>query len=259
MGASEFGIVDIHSHILHGVDDGAKTIDESQAMLALARESGTVDIVASPHSNLRYRYDRTQVEERIASLQPAAGPRIHRGCDFHLHYDNIRAALDEPQRFSINGAGSLLVEFSDERIEASATALLDELREAGLTLVITHPERNPMLRERRSQLKRWVESGCLLQITGGSLTGRFGKSARAFSEQLLREHMVHFVASDAHDLHHRTTDLRPALEMVRRNHGESVARLLFSENGAAALRGLPVEGPKVTRSVAMRPWFRFLG
>lgn len=241
------------------MDDGAKTRDESQAMLALARECGTVDIVASPHSNLRYRYDRKQVEECIASLQPPEGPRIHRGCDFHLHYDNIRAALEDPQRFSINGAGYLLVEFSDDRIEVSATALLDELGEAGLTLVITHPERNRMLRERRSQLKRWVDAGCLLQITGGSLVGRFGKSARVFSEQLLREHMVHFVASDAHDLHDRTPDLRPALEIVRRTHGEPAARRLFSDNGAAALQGLPIEQPYAARPVAARPWFPFLG
>src|ERR1700683_3986298 len=84
-------MVDIHSHIVFGVDDGAKTIEDSLAMLALAADSGTTDIVATPHSDLRYQFDADLIAQRIAEMQAAIGDRIRipRGCDFPFFYGNI--------------------------------------------------------------------------------------------------------------------------------------------------------------------------
>ena len=108
-------MIDIHSHILPGLDDGPESVDESVAMLRIAAEAGTTDIVATPHSNLDYSFDPEQISERIAELSEAAGPapHIHRGCDFLLSYDNIQDALANPTRYTINHRGYLLVEFSD--------------------------------------------------------------------------------------------------------------------------------------------------
>ena len=91
-------MIDIHSHILWGVDDGARSREDSIAMLRLATETGTTDIVATPHCNSQYQFDPAARDERIRELTGATGgaPRIHSGCDFRLSYDNIQVALREP-------------------------------------------------------------------------------------------------------------------------------------------------------------------
>lgn len=219
-------------------------------MLILAAASGTTDIVATPHSNHRYRYDPELIDQWIVKLTAPGHPRIHKACDVLFDFDNIRRVLADPPLLSINGLGYMLIEFSNYRIEAATTKVLCELQEAGITPVITHPERNALLRQSRRDLKGWVEIGCLLQITGGSLVGDFGKPARVFCEQLINEGLVHFVASDAHDLKHRTTDLRSAFAAVQNRWSAALARTLFCDNGALALNGLPIAKPNTQRRVS---------
>src|SRR4051812_36599697 len=111
-------MVDIHSHIVFGVDDGAKTLEDSIAMLRIAAGAGTTDIVATPHSDLRFQFKPKLVTERIAAMQAEMGDaiRIHRGCDFHLYFDNIRAVMTDRTPFTINGQRYLMVEFSEKSI-----------------------------------------------------------------------------------------------------------------------------------------------
>src|SRR4051812_36338517 len=108
-------MVDIHSHILWGLDDGADTRETSIAMLKMAAEAGTTDIVATPHANFEYRFDKVLVSQRIAELAEATAgrPRIHSGCDFHLSFENIEDALQTPARYTINDGPYLLVEFPE--------------------------------------------------------------------------------------------------------------------------------------------------
>src|ERR1700730_16587949 len=108
-------MIDIHSHIVWGVDDGAKDRSDSLAMLKIAADSGTTDIVATPHSDQQFKFDAKLVAERICELAAATGnvPRIHCGCDFHLNVDNIQSALSNPSQFTINGLNYLMVEFAD--------------------------------------------------------------------------------------------------------------------------------------------------
>jgi protein-tyrosine phosphatase len=96
-----------------GLDDGAATIEESLAMLAIAEQSGTTDIVATPHANSEYLFNPGLIAERIAELQPRTSMRIHPGCDFHLHVSNIEDALQHPEKFTINHGNYLLVEFQE--------------------------------------------------------------------------------------------------------------------------------------------------
>src|SRR6185437_6769074 len=172
-------MVDIHSHIVFGVDDGAKTIEDSLAMLQMAAECGTTDIVATPHSDLRYHFDADLVRDRIAELQTRMGDRIriHRGCDFHLFYDNIENCKVDRGRFTINGHRYLMVEFADAQIPKTIDNIFRDMIAADITPVITHPERNALLMKRVPDLVQWVRSGCLIQVTAQSFTGRFGKSA----------------------------------------------------------------------------------
>src|SRR5260370_39165893 len=155
-------MVDIHSHILHGLDDGARTLEESVAMVRMAAESGTTDSVATPHANLHYAYRPELVDERIAELTEAVACalRIHRGCDFHLYYENIQQAIENPACFTINRKRYLLVEFSDVTILDSAGQAFKRMLAGGPAPGITHPERNPLLARGLDHINEWVPDRC---------------------------------------------------------------------------------------------------
>src|SRR5215510_8528407 len=108
-------MVDVHSHILPGLDDGSGSIEESVAMLRMAADAGTTDIVATPHASTEFVFDAGVVEQKIIEVQAAAGGdiRVHYGCDFHLTMENIEDAMAHPGKYSINHLGYLMVEFSD--------------------------------------------------------------------------------------------------------------------------------------------------
>jgi protein-tyrosine phosphatase len=253
----EVGYVDIHSHVLYGIDDGAQTIAESLAMLELAAASGTTDIVATPHANGRYEFNPELIEQRISELSARVPHiRIHRGCDFHLQIDNIEDAIANPAKYTINHHNYLLVEFPDLAIFTNTDEILSQLLDAGLVPIITHPERNVRLQERVDDLARWVEGGCYLQVTAGACTGRFGRRAKAFVDTLMKNSLVHFIASDAHDCHKRSPSLSEAHVVLADHWGEDRVRPLIVDNPKAVLTGdtLDVEPP--TRGVK-RKWYQF--
>jgi len=230
-------MVDIHSHILWGVDDGARTEAESLAMLKQAFESGTTDIVATPHANTEYDPGRELLNERLTSLrgQAPAGLEIHVGRDMHLSPANILNVLKTPGRFTINSGKYVLVEFPDLFISPSATSVLQSLTEGGLTPIVTHPERNPVLQRDTEKLRTWVEAGCWLQVTAGSLLGRFGKSAAHAAWRLIEDGLTHVVASDAHDPEERHARLDEAYAAVKGEFGQKSADDLFTETPRKAL------------------------
>ena len=229
-------MVDIHSHILWGLDDGAETLDESLAMLRMAAASGTTDIVATPHANSRYNFDPAIITSRIEELSGYAGlPRIHRGCDFHLSALNIEDALRNPAKYTINSGRYLMVELPEMFNPDSMGHVLRSLSAQGMLPVITHPERNPVLQRSPAAIEEWIDSGCPIQITAQSLTGRFGQRARQCAWQLLRSGHVHFVASDAHDTADRPPRLDIVHDLLRKEIGESVTQLLLVDHPQAAI------------------------
>jgi protein-tyrosine phosphatase len=249
-------LVDIHSHILPGLDDGPATLEESLAMLRLAAQSGTTDIVATPHSNLRFSFDFDTIQRRAEELRLAAGPaiRIFTGCDFHLTPENIERALACPSLYTINQKSYLLVELSDALLPRALPDIFDRLRAAGITPVLTHPERHPHVQQAPGGLRALVDSGGLIQVTAQSFLGRFGGSAAQAARDLLRAGLVHFVASDAHDSRDRTPALQQAFAFVARRFGASCAQSLFRENPRAALEGSPIQ-PDSARPSRRRWWF----
>jgi protein-tyrosine phosphatase len=250
-------MIDIHSHILYGVDDGAKTLETSLAMLDAAAASGTTDIVATPHADTKYHFQPALIGERLSELKSStlAQVRVHQGCDFHLTFDNVADALAHPTKYTINHKRFLLVELSDMMIFKSTEPDFVRLQDAGMLLVITHPERNPLLRQRLEMIRRWVSMGCYIQLTGQSLFGRFGAKAKSFSETLLREGLVHFIASDGHDLKHRPPTLDEAFRYVSKRFGQKRAVTLFSTNPLAALNGEPIPLETVAEPAPPRKWF----
>jgi protein-tyrosine phosphatase len=252
-------LIDIHSHFLFGVDDGARTIEESLAMLQVAAGSGTTAIVATPHADLEYRYEPPVIAERLAKLKEAVNGSIelHSGCDFHLSYDNIQDALENPRKYTINQKNYLLVEFSDLLIFRNTQDIFARLAGEGMTPVITHPERNSLLRQRMNEIESWVASGATVQLTGQSLTGGFGRRAQEFSRQLLDRNLVHFVASDGHDCERRPPRMDLAHAWLKENYGESVAEALCVINPGAAVNGVSLE-PVITEvNRSPRRWYQF--
>ena len=251
--------VDIHSHILWGLDDGARDLEMSVEMLRIAVASGTADIVATPHSDLQFPFDPDLIASRIGELLelPGPKPRIHTGCDFHLHFDNIGDCLEHPAKYTINHLRYLMVEFSDINIPKSIGQVFDRMLNCAITPVITHPERNGLLMKDSAQLISWIHAGCLIQVTAQSFLGRFGKVAHHAADELMSRGMVHFIASDAHDPVHRPPDLSAAYETVLRQYGELTAMNLFVTHPKATLTGefLEVEMPHAL--VSRKKWLFF--
>ncbi len=228
-------------------------------MLRLAADSGTTDIVASPHANSEFTFDPAAIEGKIAELQEAAGPvpRIHRGCDFHLTLENIQDALANPGKYAINHLSYLLVEFSDLLIPRTTQEIFDRLQGAGLTPIVTHPERNALLHTRLDQLQAWVENGALVQVTAGSLLGGFGRTAKAVASELMNRNLVHFIASDAHDTKYRTPSLREAYQHVAQTWGAARAETLLVGAPAAVIAGQEIQAPEPEEARKKKQWFRF--
>lgn len=209
----------------------------------MAAAAGTTDIVATPHANNRYIFDAEKVAAKLDELRAALGdsPRLHPGCDFHLTPENVRDAVADPAKFSIAGRGYLLVEFSDHSVPETSGDIFRKMLGAGLRPVITHPERNPILRERLELVEIWVDAGCYVQVTAQSVLGRFGKSAKEAADRLLRNSLVHFLASDGHDCKHRPPVLDSVWKHISKELGERAARFLLETNPAATLTGGRVE------------------
>jgi len=243
-------MVDIHCHIFFGLDDGADTLETSIQMAEMAIADGVTHVVGTPHANSNYKFDPAVIRQRRDELQRAVGDRLilATGCDFHLNFENLQSLQTDQKKYTINQKNYLLVEFADFAIPPSMDETLHQLQLAGLSPIITHPERNALLRAQPERMYRWLHQGCYAQVTAGSLLGRFGSGAQSRAEQWLDEQRVHFVASDAHNLKGRPLQLRGAFDLVAKRSGEDVARALFQQNPLAAFEGrsLPYEPEQVS-------------
>jgi protein-tyrosine phosphatase len=256
-------MIDIHSHVLWEVDDGAGTFEDAIAMCQIAAEDGTTHLVATPHCNYTYPFNPDVNRQKIAELQSAVGeaPKLLLGCDFHLSYDNIQKLVETPMDFTINHSSYLLVEFPDQFIPEQLDRVFYEVQVAGLTPIITHPERNPVFARKSGLLHRWVLHGCLVQVTAQSYTGRFGSSALRLAEAWLEGNLVHFFASDAHDVKYRRPVLSECYRKVADSMGEETAERLLKKNPEAVINGMPMpsQPPPIQSSKKERKqsWFSF--
>jgi protein-tyrosine phosphatase len=232
-------MVDVHCHILPGLDDGPDNIELSLAMAESAIADGITHVVATPHSSDEYYFDYARVRELREELQAKIGGRLilATGCDFRLNPENLDALRVDAPRFCINQRDYLLVEFNEYSIPPAMDQTLHEIQLLGLRPVITHPERNAILRQQTERLTKWVRLGCFIQVTAGSLTGTFGPGAQKDAWRWTADGLVHLVASDAHNTRGRPLKLQPAFDRVREQFGEGKALALFVENPMAAFEG----------------------
>lgn len=235
-------MIDIHCHILPKFDDGAESLDMSVAMAEMAIEEGITHIACTPHANSRYAFDPKLVSQRRDELQSRYDGKLAfgTGCDFHLSFENLQAIRSEPSRYTLNQKNYLLVEFADYSIPPALDQALHELQLAGITPIITHPERNPLIRTKPERLFRWLRQGCYAQVTAQSIEGKFGRTAKEIAEEWLAAGVFHFVASDAHNISSRPLRLKGAYALLARDFGEDLARALLIDNPLAAFEGRPL-------------------
>jgi protein-tyrosine phosphatase len=235
-------MIDIHCHILAEVDDGPKSWDVAEEMCRTAAADGIEHIVATPHANDRYHYDREFLTRTLDYLRQRIGtvPRLSLGCDFHLSYENLQDVMLFPDRYIIADSRYLLAELSNYSVPVQIEESFSKLLEKGLIPVITHPERNPIVQRTPLRILEWVELGCAIQVTGSALTGRWGQAAWQTAQWLLKRGAVHVLATDAHDMKSRPPVLSTARDAAAEICGEEVARALVDGNPRAIVNGQPL-------------------
>ncbi len=238
-------MIDIHHHLLPGFDDGAADLATSLAMARIAADDGITHVVCTPHANNQYEYNPVVVEGTISDLQQRIDAdgiplKLGRGCDFHITYENIQQAKADPARFSINGLGYLLIEIPDYGLPQGLTDTFYQLQIAGLTPILTHPERNPTLQADAERVAHWLRGGVLVQVTAGSVLGHMGKAAQKMAHRLLEKRWVHFLATDAHNTTSRPPRMQEAFDLIASKYTPEYAHLLCLSNPLHAFQGKPL-------------------
>lgn len=244
------GMVDLHHHILPGVDDGAPDLATSLEMARLAAKEGIATIVATPHT-FDGTYDVTRAAARAAHATLIAALRVE-GIDIdvrlagevHMH-EGIPELLRNDPGVTLDGQGKiLLLELPHQGPPPGLHDFLFRLLANGTTPLIAHPERNLAVRKKPELAVDWLKAGALMQLTAGSLTGAFGEPIRACAEVLLRAGAAHVVATDAHSPGKRPPLVQEAFRATAAIVGRDGAHALFVTNPLRILAGeVPPELP----------------
>ncbi|WP_163654734.1 tyrosine-protein phosphatase [Listeria sp. PSOL-1] len=225
-------MIDIHCHILPGIDDGAENIDISLQMAKQAVEQGFSDIIATPH-HLKGDYSnpgeivRKKVAELNQAITEAGIPlTIHPGQEVRIHGEML-SGLEEGSVLSLADSKYVLIEFPTSNIPLFTGELFFNLQTNGYVPIIAHPERNMEVLGSLGSLYDLVDGGALAQLTFGSYQGRFGKKIKRLSETLLKANLVHFLATDAHYTESRSLVVKdPLHELYRKEGRKQTAKLL---------------------------------
>ncbi len=249
-------MIDIHAHILPGIDDGAPDLTAALEMAALAAESGVTVLAATPHcmdfagrSNFwgqdlirRIRDFRAELKSAGIPLTVVPGMEVYGTAQ-------VPALLRQKKLLGLNGSDYLLIEFAFHNYAAQATEILEEILDQEMRPVIAHPERYAYVQEDPRLLNLWVEMGCLLQINKGSLLGSFGRQIRDLAMELVARRFAFVVASDAHAPDARTTWMKDVQLLLREEFSDTAAKALLERNPLKLLKNekIPAAAPH---------WFR---
>jgi protein-tyrosine phosphatase len=242
-------VIDLHMHLLPGLDDGPSGMEEALAMCRLARARGMTAIAATPHMfNGLFEVSREDILRGTAALRRRlAEERIDLevvpGADTHLHPDLIRFIEDGRVMTLCDGGRYLLLELPSGVVPHGLERFLFSIRLAGVTPIITHPERNLEIQAAPERMEKTVSCGALLQVTAGSFTGAFGARAQRCAFKLMESGMAHLAASDAHSPVRRPPGLEEARRIVERFAGPAEADEIFLRRPAAIIAGDTVDVP----------------
>lgn len=253
------GFVDIHCHLLPGIDDGSPDWDTTLAMARMAVEDGTKTIIVTPHQLGNFAHNRgDDIRQRAEQLRqtlaeheiplevlPGGDVRIEDGMIDGLASGDVMSLGDLRRH--------VLLELPHE-LYFPMEGVLAALERQGMTGILSHPERNRGLLCEPGLLPRLFDHGCLMQVTAGSLAGSFGPSSQELAEWMLAQGLVHFIATDAHGTQSRRPLMRRAFDRVAELAGESTARRLCIDNPALVASGKQVSAGR--RAPTRRGWRR---
>lgn len=261
-------MIDIHTHILPGVDDGLQDIGETLLMAEDAAAQGVSVMVATPHLRWgeRQELSASQIRQAVAdlnALMQAKGVPIEilPGCEIPLTAD-LPERLQRDEWMSLGDSGrAVLVEPPWEEWPPFGKAVLQSLLDSGWSVVLAHPERYRFFQHRLGLLEELVQMGVHLQVTTASLIpGKASPAAARCAYELMERRLVSVVASDCHGVTHRRCDLGEAAALLRRTYGAYMARMLTDGVPRALLRGERVEPAQIWKNAPTDEsrWKRFL-
>lgn len=236
-------MIDLHCHILPGLDDGAQNLEESIAMSLVAFRDGIRTIVATPHTmNGVFVNERETILTEVEKFQNILVKKnidilIIPGADVHVNY-NILALLGQGKAITVNNQGHyLLLEFPHQLVPPKICDQVFELKLNGITPIFTHPERNTAIQEDLNIILALVEQGALTQITSMSLTGEFGQRAYKCAVEMLKHNLAHIIASDAHSARIRSPLLSQGVHKAAEIVGLEYATAMVTTIPQAIING----------------------
>lgn len=231
--------IDMHCHILPGVDDGAQNLKETEQMLKIAYQEGIRAIVATPHHHDRrgkatipqLNCQLQKVKELIRELD--INMKIYPGMEVFF----VREILEELNQGTIAMIGKsryILIEFSPEDTFSYIQRAVQEVQMKGCRVIIAHAERYMCLVKKPERIRSLVEMGAYIQVNASSIIGGF--AVRRLVKTIMKERLVHFVGTDAHDPKYRSPAMKKAATYVEKKHGHEYMEQIFWKNGIAVLR-----------------------
>lgn len=218
-------MIDIHTHILYGIDDGARSLEELLQMAAQAAQQDISRIIATPHHADGRHWNpgikiRQLVESANAELRAAQIPTlIYPGQEVRLYRDLLQD-LQDSKVLTLNDSRYLLLELPSSRIPNETFDVLHELSLLGIIPIIAHPERHSEIAADLDKMDKLIQAGALGQVTSHSLSGKFGRKVRQIALEMCKRNLVHFIATDAHRYDTRNMDLRSAFDIVLESLGQ---------------------------------------
>lgn len=234
-------LIDMHCHIIPGVDDGAGSKKDVSEMLLMEYKSGVRKIILTPHYRKgMFEADEQEVGNGLKDVRRIIQElgiemEVFLGCEYHANSDMIRE-VSEYERFRMNGTRYVLVEFSSQHNFAKIRNWIYELVKAGLEPIIAHVERCPAVTEKKELVEELVELGAWIQVDTGAILGEDGWRVKTISRKLLKEELVHFIGSDAHDSQKRRPNLEECYSYVAKKVGDQYAQELFFDNPRVLLK-----------------------
>lgn len=226
-------MIDIHCHLLYGVDDGPETIEESIAMLEEAESQGVTDIILTPHYRRgMFKYDKEQILKNKKELDKYAqeiGIKLHLGTEYHVNGD-ILEHLENGRCLSLADSEYVLTEYEYETEYKYLFKMTQELLRHGYTPVIAHVERYRCLVDKPEHLDELKEIGAMIQVNAGAIIGQDGWGIKQYCKKILKSGWVDIVASDSHDLKKRICYMEKCYEYIEKKYGEKLAYRLMIKN-----------------------------
>ena len=238
--------VDIHCHILPGVDDGSQTPEETKAMLQKAWDEGIQIMVATPHYHKqRGKNEIDLIKKQLLltrKLAKEVNPKMQICLGMEIYYgEDVPELLKEGSVVSIRKSRYILVEFSPGDEFQYILNAVRKLQMSGHTVIIAHIERYNCLRKDISNVEYLREMGAYLQVNTGSITGSYGRSVKKFLREVLKAHLVQLVGTDAHGSERRTPKMQEAYKEVVKRCGEEYADQIFGQNAKKVLRNEEID------------------